>query len=249
LEAQKKMLKSLMGKYWDEYCALPRYAKNSDLGFGLGCPELDLMILFMMIRELKPKRYLEVGSGLSTYYCSLAAQANVSSTGDLKIICIEPYPFERLHSVKGIELIQSEVQDVNKDLFRELEEGDVLFIDSSHVVKIDGDVPFIFLEILPVLKNGVIIHVHDIPFPFNSPYPPEQWVLGQRASSPPWPMYWNEAMLLQAFLAFNSSYEILLSTPLIRHFEEQFLKNTVPIYKSINEQPDTFSSIWLKKTH
>jgi hypothetical protein len=120
--------------------------------------------------------------------------------------------------------------------------GDVLFIDSSHVVRLDGDVPFLLLEVLPSVASGVNIHVHDIPFPYNVPYPAERWVFGQAE-----PMYWTEAMLLQAFLAFNSDFEIQLSLPMLRQADEEFLKNLIPIYETVEENSNAFSSIWLRR--
>jgi predicted O-methyltransferase YrrM len=242
IEDYKDSLQKLMSKYWNEFNAFPNYNENTKIGFGPGYTELDALILYMKLREIKPKKYLEIGSGLSTYYCSLAAKKNKKEDAPLKIKCIEPYPFEKLYSIPDIEIIKDEVQNINKEHFTALEKGDVLFIDSSHVLKIDGDVAYIYLEILPILKPGVIIHIHDIPFPYNTPYPAEQWVLDQT-----WPMYWNEAMVLQAFLAFNTGFEIMMSAPLIRYHDEQFLKSTIPIYKTVKEEQNTFSSIWLKK--
>jgi hypothetical protein len=74
------------------------------------------------------------------------------------------------------------------------------------------------LEVLPTLNSGVVIHIHDVPFPYDIPYPPELWVFWQQT-----PMLWNEAMVLQAFLCFNKEFEIKMSTPLIRHYDEEFL--------------------------
>ena len=246
IENYKTLLKELISKYWVEFKALPDYRENTSIGFGPGYTELDALILYMMIRNVKPKRYLEVGSGLSTYYSSLAAKENAKNGNPMKITCIEPYPFEKLYSIQNIELIQDEVQNTEKGLFLELEAHDILFIDSSHVLKIDGDVPFLYLEVLPMLRKGVIVHIHDIPFPYNTPYPAEQWVLGKTRN---WPVYWNEAMVLQAFLAFNKSYDILMSAPLIRYYDEGFLRNNVPLCKSIEKEPETFSSMWLTRTN
>jgi hypothetical protein len=131
----------------------------------------------------------------------------------------------------------------------ELESGDVLFIDSSHVLRIDGDVPFLFLEVLPLLSRGVRVHIHDVPFPFNTPYPAAYWVLTQDPSSNHWPMYWNEAMVAQAFLSLNTHFEIELSCPMLRHFDEGFLRQTIPFYKDIKEEPNTFSSLWLIRSN
>lgn len=243
IDAFKGLLKSLMKRYLDDFKKLPDYSRNKLIGFGHGYTELDALLLYMMIRDLKPSRYLEVGSGLSTYYCSLAAKENARIGRPVEIKCIEPHPFSMLSSITGIQIIQDEVQNVKVDLFSELEENDILFIDSSHILKIDGDIPFLYLEILPVLKKGVIVHIHDVPFPYNIPYPPEQWVFGKSY----WPAYWNEAMILQAFLAFNNSFEIMMSMPLIRYHDEQFLKDSIPLYKSIKDEPNTFSSIWLRR--
>ena len=107
--------------------------------------------------------------------------------------------------------------------------------------------PYLFLEVLPALDPGVYIHIHDIPFPYNIPYPADYWTLLQHPRSRQWPVFWNEAMLLQAFLAFNSSFEIVLSCPLLRYFAEECLKAKLPIYKSTQEEPNTFSSIWLRR--
>jgi hypothetical protein len=202
-----------------------------------------------MVRELQSSRYIEVGSGLSTYYCHLARKRNREEGRNTKMFCIEPYPFPQLKDIEQIDLIQSEVQDVTLETFESLRSGDILFIDSSHVVRVDGDVSYLFLEVLPALASGVHIHIHDIPFPFNIPFPPDYWTLLQNPASPHWPMFWTEAMLLQAFLAFNPSFEILLSCPMIRHWDEDFIRATLPIYKPVAEQPNTFSSIWLKKIH
>jgi hypothetical protein len=247
LPSLKARFSELTSKQMANFLKLPTYDECAALGFGPGFPELDAFTLFSVVREIKPKRYLEVGSGLSTFYCSLAAAENAKENRPVAIKCIEPYPFPALAKIPGIELIQKEVQDVPLSVFQELEAGDILFIDSSHSVRIDGDVPYLFLEVVPALKPGVLVHVHDIPFPFNTPFPAEQWVLGKQDYAPYWPIYWTEAMLVQSFLAFNSRFEIFLSTPILRHFDEEFLKRVVPFYKTIQAQPNTFSSLWFKR--
>ena len=241
-ESMKSLLMSLVSEFGAEYAKLPSYGENAKLGFGHGYTSLDAMVLYMMIRRMRPKRYFEVGSGLSTYYCSLAASQNAKEGCRPTITCVEPYPFEKLASIPNIHLIQREVQELDISEFSCLEAGDVLFIDSSHALRIDGDVPFLYLEVIPRLKKGVLLHIHDIPFPYNIPFPPEYWVLGRD-----WPLFWNEAMLLQAFLAFNDTYQIRLSTPLIRYFDESFLKASIPGYLSVEQEPNTFSSIWVEK--
>ncbi len=242
LDSMKRDLSGLLSKYLDEFLQFPPYGELVKKGFGPGYTAVDALTLYMMIRHIKPKRYLEVGSGLSTYYCSLAAAKNASEGNPVRITCIEPYPFQNLHTIPDIELIVKKVQEVDVALFEELQENDVFFIDSSHVLKIDGDVPFLYLEALPALKAGVNIHIHDVPFPYNIPYPPQLWVFGRD-----WPMLWNEAMVVQAFLCFNNDFKIVMSTPLIRGSDEAFLRSRIPFYETIEQNPNTFSSLWLKR--
>jgi hypothetical protein len=122
------------------------------------------------------------------------------------------------------------VQDAGLELFTELVEDDVLFIDSSHIVRLDRDVPFLFLKVLPALRAGPLIHIHDIPFPYHCPYPAEYWIYKSV-----WPMWWNESMLLHALLCGNKQFAVILSTPLIRHHDEAFLKQLIPDYQTIDE--------------
>lgn len=243
LEGMKRRIEELISRYGGEFAALPTYEELTQVGYGPGYTAVDALTLYCMIRDLRPKRYLEVGSGLSTYYCSLAARRNAAEGSPLSINCIEPFPYPKLHEIPNLEsVIVSEVQSVDLSMFESLEAGDVLFIDSSHVVRLDGDVPFLFLQALPRLKAGVVVHVHDIPFPFNVPYPPQYWVFGTE-----WPHFWTEAMLVQAFLAFNHAFRITLSLPLVRFHDEAFLKARIPGYKSVEEDSNPFSSLWMEK--
>lgn len=218
------------------------WSENVKGGFGPGYPEFDARTLYYQLRELKPRRYLEVGSGLSTYYAHLAGAANAADGSPLSITCIEPYPYDALRTIPGIELRQQFVQDVPVSVFEELEDGDVLFIDSSHAFKIDSDVAYLLLEVLPRVRPGVVVHIHDVHFPFNGPYPADFWLFGER-----WPVYWNEAMAVQAFLAFNSAFEIQLSTPMLRHADEAFLVRRFPDYTPVAKDPNPPSSLWLRR--
>lgn len=219
------------------------YAANQARGFGPGYPPLDARILYSMLREHRPRRYLEIGSGLSTYYASLAAAANASDGASMAITCVEPHPFDALRALDGVSLRVSQAQDVALEVFTELEAGDVLFIDSSHALKVDSDVAFLFLEALPLVAPGVLVHIHDVPFPYNTPFPADTWIFGER-----WPVYWNEAMLVQAFLAFNDSFEALLSIGLVRHHQEDRLVELLPGYVPVADDPNPPSSLWLRRT-
>ncbi|TNM44132.1 class I SAM-dependent methyltransferase [Nocardioides albidus] len=241
--ALRDRLAALADRWEDDYRRRAgSWADNQQRGFGPGYPLFDARTLYYTLREEKPRRYLEVGSGLSTYYASLAAAANAEEGHPLQVSCVEPYPYDALRTIDGIELIQDFVQNVPLDRFTELEAGDVLFIDSSHTFKIDSDVAFLLLEVLPRLRPGVIVHIHDVPFPFNTPYPADFWMFGER-----WPVYWNEAMTVQTFLAFNSSFRVELSTPLVRHHDEAFLTGRFSDYVRVADDPNPPSSLWLRR--
>jgi len=227
LAGMKNTLADLVGRYHAEFMELLPYEEALALGFGPGYTRLDAQVLYAMLRAKKPARYVEVGSGLSTYYASLAGQKNASDGRPMQITCVEPYPFEALKMIPGITVLQHEVQDVGLEPFTELGESDVLFIDSSHIVRLDGDVPFLFLEVLPALRTGPLIHIHDIPFPYHCPYPAEYWIY-----KGVWPMWWNESMLLHALLCGNKQFAVTLSTPLIRHHDEAFLKQLGRVHTS-----------------
>jgi predicted O-methyltransferase YrrM len=241
--AMKARLASLADRWETDFQgSTGSYLANQQQGFGPGYPQFDARTLYYLLREHKPSSYLEVGSGLSTYYATQAGRRNDDDGAPMKITCIEPYPFEALNTLSGFELIKGFVQDVPVSRFEALAAGDVLFIDSSHALKIDSDVAYLFLEVLPRIKPGVLVHIHDVPFPYNVPFPADTWLFGER-----WPVYWNEAMIVQAFLAFNPAFEILLSTPMIRHDDEAFLSSRFSDYVPLSWETNPASSLWLRR--
>lgn len=158
----------------------------------------DAAVYYSLIRHLQSQRIVEIGGGYSTQIAGRALSRN----GTGKLTCIEPYPEERLNGAKpAIELITKRVEEIDVDFFSSLEANDILFIDSSHTVKFGSDVCFEFLEVLPSLKPGVWIHVHDIFFPHDYP---EEWLIERRQA-------WNEQYLLEAFLSFNSCFTVQLA--------------------------------------
>lgn len=192
-------------KFKNEYDAFPRdkalkpyeYYINNDM-FG----PVDAEILYCMVRHFKPKKIVEIGSGYSTYLFAQAILKNEAENGNrAELTAIEPYPNEVLRrGFPGLsKLISAKVEEVDLSEFSELKENDILFIDSSHVLKIGNDVQYEYLEILPRLNKGVIVHIHDIFLPAEYP---KKWVLGMHR-------FWNEQYLLQAFLAFNGAFEVL----------------------------------------
>ena len=246
VEAMKSLLAALVETHGGEFDALPPHGEIRALGYGPGFPVIDALTTYLMVRDLRPARYVEIGSGLSTYYAWLAAAANGRDGRACEMTCVDPFPTGRLNELEDptVKAVVSKVEAADLGLFEALEAGDVLFIDSTHVLKLGGDVAFLFLEVLPRLRPGVVVHVHDIHFPYNTPYPAEQYIFRAK-----WPLYRTEAMVLQAFLSFNREFELLLSAPMIRHFDEPFLERTIPGYRPVEfEDYDThFGSIWLRR--
>ncbi|MUG98649.1 class I SAM-dependent methyltransferase [Scytonema sp. UIC 10036] len=141
----------------------------------------DAIFLYSMIRYVKPKRIIEVGSGYSS--CVTLDTNELFFNNTISITLIEPYP-ELVRSLmkeedkSRVEIIQKNLQDVSLNIFLELMPGDFLFIDSTHVAKINSDVNYIFARILPSLNSGVYIHFHDIFYPFEYP---KEWIYEGRA--------------------------------------------------------------------
>ncbi len=246
LHAMKALLSALVDVHGGEFDALPPHSEIRALGYGPGFPVIDALTTYLMVRDLRPAKYIEIGSGLSTYYAWLAAAANGREGRACEMTCVDPFPTGRLNELEepAVNAVVSKVEATDLGLFEALDAGDVLFIDSTHVLKLGGDVAFLFLDVLPRLRPGVVVHVHDIHFPYNTPYPAEQYVFRAK-----WPLYRTEAMVLQAFLSFNREFEVLLSAPMIRHFDEPFLERTIPGYRPVEvEDYDThFGSIWLRR--
>lgn len=242
LEKLKRNWENLSANYREEYEQLPPYEQIRNLGYGVGYPRSDARTLYYMIRALKPKKYIEIGSGVSTYYTHLAAQKNESEGHSLSIKCIEPYPKPNFYKIQGIEMHKNFVQDIPLTFFDQLESGDVLFIDSSHAAKIDSDVVYELLEIVPRLKKGVYVHIHDIPFPYNFPYPAELYIFNKEE-----PQLWNEAYFVQAFLAFNNAFEIIQCMSYVNHYDPEFVKQEMPDRTDKLEYRNIIGSIWLKR--
>lgn len=202
LDTQLHLLRNVFPQFSEEYNKFPMEPTGVPYEFYFNNPNFsgtDALVLYCMVRYFKPRRIIEVGSGYSTFVSAQAALRN----GNTKLICIEPYPMEVLkQGFPGLtELIPSKVEDVDLDLFSQLEENDILFLDTSHVVRCGGDVNLLYLEVIPRLRNGVIVHSHDIFFPKEFP---KSWILELH-------FFWTEQYLLQAFLIYNYAFEMLFS--------------------------------------
>lgn len=197
--------------------------------------------LYGMIRLNKPKRIIEVGSGNSSKVIRKSLHDNIKEDSGY-LACytiIDPYCTFNEFQFNGIniKILKIPVEESNISLFMELEENDILFIDSSHTVKIGGDVNFEILEILPVLRKGVVIHFHDIHLPYE--------YARVYATNPDFRMFWTESYLLQAFLAFNSEYEILLPCA---YLEGEHLPDIKSCYPDMCHPTDWSSgSFWIRK--
>jgi len=193
---------------------------------------MDGDVLYCMIRHYRPRTVIEVGSGWSTFLSACALEKNRAEDGiPTRLVAIEPFPTPTLRQGIGgnVELVEARLQDVDLDLFQTLEENDILFLDSTHVVKIDSDVCHEYLEILPRLQPGVLVHIHDIYLPDEYP---KQLVLGRK-------IFWNEAYLLQAFLAFNRAFEILWAA--------NYMRSRYPQDCSQVFREPAGSSFWLRR--
>lgn len=182
---------------------------------------IEAQALHAIIRYFKPKNIIEVGSGVSTY-CNLAAlKINWEETGiDSSLSCIEPYPSNSLKKLSGVELLINKVQDVPLKFFNKLTENDLLFIDSSHTVKPGGDVNYIILEILPRLRKGVIVHFHDIYFPYDYQRDVLQTFY-----------HWAETSLLRAFLIYNEKAGIIFCMSHLHYERQDALLEHFPEYR------------------
>lgn len=195
----------------------------------------DALILYSLMRHLKPKRIIEVGSGFTS--ALMLDTNNLFLENSIRFTFIEPYP-DRLFSLlreqdnERCKIIQDKVQNIPIATFKELEKNDILFIDSSHVSKIGSDVNFLIFEVLPNLKPGVVVHFHDVLWPFEYP---KDWVVNKRA--------WNEVYILRAFLQYNRSFEILIFNSYAGHIFEEFFKESMPIFIK-----DSGGSIWMRKS-
>jgi predicted O-methyltransferase YrrM len=204
-DEQLALLARAVELHGDELAAFSAEPTGDPRRYHLDNPQfgkVDAEILWHFVRTSKPRRVIEIGGGFST---TLTAEAILRNRADdpsysCHLATIEPYPNETLRAgFDGLsELIVAPVQDVPLARFEELDAGDILFVDSSHVLKIGSDVQYEFLEVLPRLRPGVLVHVHDIFLPAEYP----------KHMVHEWYLFWNEQYLLQAFLCLNPHVEV-----------------------------------------
>ena len=201
------------------------YARNAIYPYG------DAAVLRAMIISQRPRRIIEIGSGFSS-----ACMLDTIDEAGLKteLTFIEPETkrlFERMRpgDLERVRVLETEVQDVSLDEFAALRSGDILFIDSSHVLKTGSDVHYELFEILPILKRNIMIHFHDVAYPFEYP---DEWIFKKGYS-------WNEAYAVRAFLMYNRAFRVEFMTSAFAMFAPDSVEPTIREFSG--------GSLWVKK--
>jgi hypothetical protein len=219
--------------YAPETSGFPKTSSQNDDHFYLDnglFVGIDPHIYYCMVRHFRPRKIIEVGAGFSTLIAAQAIQKHSQKTTQL--IAVEPYPRDFIRRGEfGIQLHQQQAETLDVAFFDQLEAGDFLFIDSSHVIKTGGDVNYLILDVLPRLAPGVIVHLHDIFLPYEYP---REWLLEKH-----W--FWTEQYLLQAFLVHNARVSILIGNHFLEREYQTQLKKYFP-----DALKWTGGSLWLR---
>ena len=245
LQHQLAWLQQQCDPFYDEVRGLKVYSDVVDGAYGPGYGPIESQVLHCVCRNVKPKRIIEVGGGVSTACMLHAVQLNSSEgSPECELSCIEPFPAAALSQIQGIELVRSMVQTMPLECFDRLQPGDILFIDSTHSVKTGSDVLYLCLEVIPRLKPGVLIHIHDI----FLPYLYQRDVLGQFFD-------WQETSLLLALLKGNGDLRIRCCLSALHYDATAQLKSLMADYQPRSDAGDGLSasnneghfpsSIWL----
>ncbi len=226
-----------LGAYQSEYISFGS-RKPDEVGkyrYGGAFPKVDAEVAYALTRLLKPKRIVEIGTGFSTLVFAEALRANKAEGVGCEFTSIDPYVSWSVAELppSSVNHLSQPVELVSQSVFDCLGEGDFLFIDSSHVWRPGNDVDFEYFHLLPRLNRGVIVHIHNIFLPF--PYPPH-WLTQEH-------VFWNEQMILAAFLAFNPNFQVILANNFLgnAHFQamSKFLPSIVP--------GSTGGSFWMRR--
>lgn len=197
----------------------------------------DALMLYSFLRKNIPNRIIEVGSGYSSAVM-LDTIDHFLSQNQIEISFIEPFP-NRLMSLlndsdkKRYNIIDAKVQELPLDTFKSLHSGDLLFIDSSHVLKCGSDLQYLMFEVLPILPEGVFVHFHDIFYPFEYP---SDWLKDGR--------YWNEGYLLRAFLSYNREWSIYMFNSYLAGVHKDAISQNIPLFLK-----NPGGSLYLQKVH
>jgi predicted O-methyltransferase YrrM len=223
--AQARTLRDMVQPYEPEYRGDEAYKYASANGFGAGFGDIEARCLHGVLRTLKPQRICEIGSGVSTYCTLQAIGLNEKEGYHTEMTCVEPNPsplLRKLQDEKQIELIERPVQTLDPVFFDRLRAGDLLFIDSTHAVKPGGDVIYLYLDVIPRLRPGVIVHIHDV----YLPYLYQQDLLHVRTL-----FQWCETALLLALLTYNNRLSVLFCLSLLHYDAAEVMANVFPDYR------------------
>ena len=195
----------------------------------------DAITLFCMLRHYRPKRLVEVGVGFSS--AAFMDTNDAFFSGQIDATFIDPFPETLLSRLSADDVYRSRVlaltiQSAPRELFAALDENDILFLDTSHVSKTASDVNYYLFHILPFLKKGVIIHIHDIIYPFEYP---ARWTTRDNRS-------WNEAFVLRAFLAYNDAFRVIFFNDLMYLKHRAAIEPMLPLCLR-----NSGSSLWMRK--
>jgi hypothetical protein len=217
--------KELVDLQWDREAG-----DSAGFRFGNGSFESgDAEFLYQFIRSTRPRRIIEIGSGYSTKVARLALERNRSEGDDAAVhTCIEPYEMPWLETL-GVEVLRRKVEDCDLEMFQALGQGDLLFIDSSHMIRPQGDVLQEYLAIIPSLRPGVYVHVHDVFTPRDYL---EEWVAGDV-------LFWNEQYLMEALLSGSSRYRVVAAINFLKRHNYEALKRVCP-YLDEQREPGSF---------
>lgn len=222
-------------RHRNELARFPHGTPTEPLGFFHGNRSfdgIDAEVLYLVLRHFRPRRVVEVGSGWSTRLILTALRQNAAEGVPGRLTCIEPYEQPWLEQLP-VELHRVCVETLPISFFADLEAGDVLFIDSSHTIRVGGDVTYLYLQVLPALKPGVLVHIHDVFLPWEYPqlyFRDLRW-------------FWTEQFLLRAFLTFNHAYEVLLSLHYLAREHREALMEVC----QVTRYPDSAAcSFWLR---
>ena len=221
LDRQMDWLSQICKPYYSEVRGLRFYESATSMGWGPGYGPIESQVLHCAVRSLAPPRILEIGSGISTACMVDAAKKNEEENKPVtQITCVEPYPKPAFRNLKGVRHIQEICQAVPKKVFAQLQAGDILFVDSSHAVKTGSDVLRIYLEIIPNLPPGVIVHIHDINLPYMYPRSALAGSFG-----------WQETAFLAALMTQNDRLSVLACLSALHYGRPNELKALLSDYR------------------
>ncbi|MBA0125073.1 WecB/TagA/CpsF family glycosyltransferase [Haloechinothrix sp. YIM 98757] len=222
-DAQLRWLEAMCSGYLHEVRGFPFLPRLAGRGIAFRYGPIEAQVLHCVVRTMAPGRIIEIGSGASTAVMSDAVGRNVAEgRRGAGILAIDPYMPEELRGLDHVEVAETPAQQVDTSVFAELGDGDLLFIDSTHVLKTGSEVQRIYLELLPALPPGVLVHIHDIYLPYL--YSP--WVLGDV-----WD--WQETALLTALLTGNQHFAVLACQSALHHARPDELRRVLPDFRPL----------------